>query len=176
MRYVPIYLRQGLVIFGLMSGTFILHWLPLSACPGELDKDKFATFRHIFFARLLLDRVVIGLDGGDSGQSQSACPSSSCWFRVCCSSLCLNLKNMSFFPIWKRISPFHMSILALAALRNGRPRIARFQGRLLYPWPRSPQGRRSLARGPRCLRYPLGIPNCRVCELHTHICWGESRV
>ena len=26
------------------------------------------------------------------------------------------------------------------------------------------------------LGYPFGIPNCRVRELHTHICWGESRV
>ena len=24
--------------------------------------------------------------------------------------------------------------------------------------------------------YPFGISNCRICELHTHICWGESRV
>ena len=26
------------------------------------------------------------------------------------------------------------------------------------------------------LGYPFGIPDCRVCELHTHTCWGESRV
>ena len=41
-----------------------------------------------------------------------------------CSSFCLNLKNMSSFPAWKRISPLPTSILALAALRNGRPRIS----------------------------------------------------
>ena len=26
------------------------------------------------------------------------------------------------------------------------------------------------------LGYPFGIPDCRVCELHTHVYWGESRV
>ena len=24
--------------------------------------------------------------------------------------------------------------------------------------------------------YPFGISNCRICELHTHICWGKSMV
>ena len=30
MRYVSIYLRQGLVILSLTSGTFLLLWLPLT--------------------------------------------------------------------------------------------------------------------------------------------------
>ena len=95
-----------------------------SARPGELDEDELATLRHTFFARLLFDLVVVGFDSGDSGASQSACPSSSYWFRMRCSSLCLNLKNMSSFPTRKRISPLPSSILALAALRNGRPRMS----------------------------------------------------
>ena len=78
MRYVPIYLRQGLVVLSLTSGTFLhLGYLCL-ACPRELDEDELATLRHIFLARLLLERVVVGLDGWDSGASQSACPLSSC--------------------------------------------------------------------------------------------------
>ena len=73
---------------------------------------------------LLFDRVVVGLGSWDSGASQSACPSSSCWFRMRCSSLCLNLKNMFSFPTRKWISPLPTSILALEALRNGRPRMS----------------------------------------------------
>ena len=82
------------------------------------------TLRHTFFARLLFDCVVVSLGSGDSGASQIACPSSSCWFRMRCSSLCLNLKNMFSFHTRKRISPLPMSILALAALRNDRPRMS----------------------------------------------------
>ena len=48
------------------------------AHPGELDEDERATLRHIFFARLLFDRVVVGLGSWDSGASESACSSSSC--------------------------------------------------------------------------------------------------
>ena len=70
------------------------------------------------------DRVVVGPGSGDSSASQIACPSSSCRFRIRCSSLCLNLKNMSSFPMQKRIFPLPTSILALAVLRNGRPRMS----------------------------------------------------
>ena len=82
------------------------------------------TLRHTFFAHLLLDHVVVGFGSGDSGASQIACPSSSCWFRMGCSSLYLNLKNMSSSLTRKRISPLPTSILALAALKNGRPRMS----------------------------------------------------
>ena len=134
------------------------------------------TLRHIFFACLFFDCVVVGLGSGDSGASQIACPSSSCRFRMRCSSLCLNLKNMSSFPMWKRISPFPTSILALAALRNGRPRMSSI--------PRSP----SISMTTKSARTKesrtwtrtfLAIPSgyrIGVCELHTHICWEESRV
>ena len=40
------------------------------------------------------------------------------------SSLCLNLKNMFSFLTQKRISPLPTSILALVALRNGRPKMS----------------------------------------------------
>ena len=46
--------------------------------PGELDEDELATLCHIFFARLLFDRVVVGLGSWDSGASESACSLSSC--------------------------------------------------------------------------------------------------
>ena len=49
-----------------------------TARPGELDEDELTTLRHIFFARLLFDRVVVGLGSWDSGASESACSSSSC--------------------------------------------------------------------------------------------------
>ena len=124
MRYVPIYLRQGLVVSSLMSGTFLLLCLPLLGSSWRIGEDELVTLRHTFFARLFLDRVVVGLGSGDSGASQSACPSSSYWFRMRCSSLCLNLKNMFSFLMRKRISPLHTAILALAALRNGRPRMS----------------------------------------------------
>ena len=48
--------------------------------------------------------------------TQSACPSLSCWIMKRCSSLFLNLKNMSSCPTQKRISPFPTSILALQTL------------------------------------------------------------
>ena len=92
-----------------------------SARPRELDEDELVTLRHTFLECLFFDRVVVGLGSGDSGASQIAFPSSSCWFRMRCSSLCLNLKNMSSFPTRKRISPLPTSILALADLRKGRP-------------------------------------------------------
>ena len=68
--------------------------------------------------------MVVGSGNGDSGASQIACPSSSCRFRMRCSSLCLNLKNMFSFPTRRRIYPLPTSILALVALRNGRPRMS----------------------------------------------------
>ena len=105
-------------------GPFSCYDYQSSACPGELDEDELVTLCHTFFACLLFDRVVVGSGSGASGASQIACPSSSCRFRMRCSSLCLNLKNMSSFPMQKRISPLPMSILALAALRNGRPRMS----------------------------------------------------
>ena len=73
--------------------------------PGELDEDELATLCHIFFAHLFFDRVVVGLGSGDSGASQITCPSSSYRFRMRCSSLCLNLKNIFSFPTRKWISP-----------------------------------------------------------------------
>ena len=94
-----------------------------SARPGNLNEDEPATLHHTFFERLFFDLVIVGL-GGDSGASQIACPSSSCRLRMLYSSLCLNLKNMSSFSTQKRISPFPTSILALAGLRNGRPRMS----------------------------------------------------
>ena len=139
-----------------------------SVPPEELDEDELATLCHTFFARLLFDRVVVGLDGGDSAASQSAYPLSSCWFKMRCSSLCLNMKNMFSFPMWKRISPLPTSILALAALRNCRP--------MMSSIPRSPYiSMTTKSTRTKESRTPY-IPNCRVCELHTHICWGESRV
>src|SRR6185503_18396131 len=75
MRYVPIYLRQGLVVSSLMSGTFLLLCLPLLGSSWRIGEDELVTLRHTFFARLFLDRVVVGPCGGDSGASQSACPS-----------------------------------------------------------------------------------------------------
>ena len=89
-----------------------------------LENWKRTSLRHTFFARLFFDRVVVGLGSGDSGASQIACPSSSCRLRMRCSTLCLNLKNMFSFPMRRRISPLPTSILALAALRNGRPRMS----------------------------------------------------
>ena len=116
MRYVPIYLRQGLVILSLTSGTFLLLDYHCLARPGELDEDELATLCHIFFARLFFDRVVVGLGSWDSGASQSACPSSSYWFSLHCSFLCLNLKNMFSFPTRKRISPLPTSICGRTSL------------------------------------------------------------
>ena len=104
-----------------LSPTLTYHW---SSHPGEVDEDKLSTLRHTFIDRLLLDRVVVGSSGWGSGEPQSACPSLSCCIRKRCSSLCLNLKNMLSFPTRKRISPLPTSILALAALRNGRPRMS----------------------------------------------------
>ena len=70
MRYVPIYLQQGLVILSLMMGPFSYCVYHCSAHPGELDEDELATLRHTFFDRLLLDRVVVGSDwGSDAPQS-----------------------------------------------------------------------------------------------------------
>ena len=134
------------------------------------------TLCHTFFVRFLFDRVVVGLAGGDSGASQSACPSSSCRFRMRCSSLCLNLKNMFSFPTRKRISPLPTSILALAALRNGRPRMS--------STPRSPSIHYHEVGKDKGISYshqdvfdyPFGISNHRVCELYSHVCWGKSRV
>ena len=121
MGYVPIYLRQGLIVLSLTSGTFLLLIYHCSARPGELDEDELVSLRHTIFARLLLDRVVVGSSSGASGASQIACPLSSRRFRMRCSSLCLNLKNMSSFPTRKWICPLPTSILALADLRKGRP-------------------------------------------------------
>ena len=39
-----------------------------SARLGEVDEDELSTLRHIFFDRLLLDRVVIGPSGWGSGE------------------------------------------------------------------------------------------------------------
>ena len=92
-----------------------------SAHPGEVDEDELSTLRYTFFDHLLLDQVVVGSLGWDSGEPQSACPSLSGCIMKRCSSLCLNLKNMSSFPTRKWISPLPTSILALADLRKGRP-------------------------------------------------------
>ena len=54
------YLRQGLIVLSLTSGTFLLLIYHCSARPGELDEDELATLHHTFFDRLLLDRVVVG--------------------------------------------------------------------------------------------------------------------
>ena len=150
MRYIPIYLRQGLVVLSLTSGTFPLLGYHYSARPGELDEDELATLHHTFFARLFFDRVVVGPDGGDSGASQSACPSSSCRFRIRCSSLCLNLKNIFSFPTQKQIFLFPCQSLLWRPSGMVTQGWAQFRGRLLYPWLRSPQGRRSLVHGLRC--------------------------
>ena len=40
MRYVPIYLRQGLVILSLTSGTFLLHWLPLFGSSWRIGRGR----------------------------------------------------------------------------------------------------------------------------------------
>jgi len=40
-----------------LSPALTYHCL---ARPGEVDEDELATFRHTFFDRLLLDRVVVG--------------------------------------------------------------------------------------------------------------------
>ena len=58
MRYVPIYLRQGLVILSLTSGTFLLLGYHCSARPRELDEDELATLCHIFLV-VFVDRVVV---------------------------------------------------------------------------------------------------------------------
>ena len=101
-----------------LSPALTYHY---SARPGEVDKDELSILRHTVFDRLLLDRVVEGSSGWGSGEPQSACPSLPCCIMKRCSSLCLNLKNMSSFPTRKWISPLPMSILALADLRKGRP-------------------------------------------------------
>ena len=54
-----------------ISPTFGYH---CSARPGELDEDELATLRHIFLARLFLDRVVVGPSGWGSGAPQSGLP------------------------------------------------------------------------------------------------------
>ena len=106
----------------LTSWTFLMHFTyHCSARPGEVDEDELSTLRHTFFDRLLLDRVVVGSLGWGSGEPQSAFPSLSCCIMKRCSSLCLNIKNMSSFPTRKQISPLPTSILALADLRKGRP-------------------------------------------------------
>ena len=92
-----------------------------SACPRELDEAVLSTFCHIFFDFLLLLDVVSCGSGWGSGSPQSACPSLSWQIRKRCSSLCLNLKNISSLPTRNWISPFPTSILALAALKNGHP-------------------------------------------------------
>ena len=101
-----------------LSPALIYH---CSARPGEVDEDELSTLRHTFIDRLLLDRVVVGSSGWGSGEPQSACPSLSCCIMKRCSSLRLNLKNISSLPTRKQISPFPTSILALADLRKGRP-------------------------------------------------------
>ena len=101
-----------------LSPALTYHY---SAHPREVDEDELSTLCHTFFNRLLLDRVVLGSSGWGSGEPQSACPSLSCCIMKHFSSLCLNLKNMSSFPMQKRISPLPTSILALADHRKGRP-------------------------------------------------------
>ena len=169
MRYIPISFGKGSSFFksderDLSPAVFY----QCSARPGELDVDELATLRHTFFERLLLDRVVVGSGNGDSGASQIACPSSSCRFRMRCSSLCLNLKNMSSFPTRKQISPLPTSILALAALRNGRPRMMSIpRSPSMSMTTKSARTKESRMRTRAFLAIPSG--DCRVCELHTHV-------
>ena len=111
-----------------------------SARPGEVDEDELSTLCHTFFDRLLLDCGVVGSSGWGSGEPQSICPSLSCCIMKCCSSLCLNLKNMSSFPTRKWISPLPTSILALADLMKGRPRTRSTPRSPLYPLPQNRQG------------------------------------
>ena len=40
MRYIPIYLRQGLVILSLMSMTFLLLWLPLFGSSWRIGQGQ----------------------------------------------------------------------------------------------------------------------------------------
>ena len=60
MGYVPIYLRQGLIVLSLTSGTFLLLIYHCSARPGELDEDELATLCHTFFECFFFDCVVVG--------------------------------------------------------------------------------------------------------------------
>ena len=94
------------------------HW---SVCPRELDEAELSTFCHTFFAFFFLLGTEGRCSSWGSGAPQSACPSLSCCIMKRCSSQCLNLKNISFLPTWKWISPFLTSILALADLRKGLP-------------------------------------------------------
>ena len=72
-----------------------------SAHPGEVDEDELSTLHHTFFDRLLLDRVVVGSLGWGSSEPQSPFASLYGCIMKRCSSICLNLKNMSSFPTQK---------------------------------------------------------------------------
>ena len=118
------------------------HW---SARPGESNDSELSTFCHTFFGFFFLLDVVVWCLGWGNGAPRSACPSLSCCIMKRCSSLSLNLKNMSSFPTRKRISPLPTSILALADLRKGRPSTRSTLKSPLYSLPQSWQGRMSLA-------------------------------
>ena len=148
------------------------HW---SAHPGELDEAELSTFHHTFFSFFFRLGVVGRCSGRGSGAPHSACPSLSCCIMKHCSSLRLSLKNMSFFPTRKRISPLPTSILTLADLRKGRPSTR--------STPRSPSisittksARMKESHTHTKTGYPFRISNCRICKLYEHSCGGKSRI
>jgi hypothetical protein len=63
MRYVPIYLQQGLIVLSLTSGTSSCFAYHCSSHLGEVDEDELSTLRHTFFDLLHLVRVVVGSSG-----------------------------------------------------------------------------------------------------------------
>jgi hypothetical protein len=67
-RYVPIYLRQGLIILSLMSGTFLLLLLPLFGLSWRIGRRRTRDLTpHLICMYFLLDRVAVGSSGWGSG-------------------------------------------------------------------------------------------------------------
>jgi len=177
MRYVPIYLRQGLVILSLTSGTFLLLCLPLLGSSWRTGRGRACDLMpHLCCTSFL-----------------GSCGRRSWWWGFWCIPKCLPfvillVQDALLFPLFK--SEEHVPLPDAEA---------DFPSSHVYPCSGGPQewspkneldsevtfyihdhkvckDEGVVHADQNILGYPLGIPDCRVCELHKHICLGESRV
>ena len=124
MRYVPIYLRQGLVILSLTSGTFLLHWLPLLGSSWRIGRGRVCNLTpHLLGC--LYRSVVVGSWLGDVASAFSCVFGPDLMLTIEHYSFLGRNGNFSSLPLMlKRISPVPTSMCAPAVLKNGRPRMS----------------------------------------------------
>ena len=83
---------------------------------------------------------------------------------------------MSSFPTRNRISTLPTSNLALAALRNGRPRMSSTSRSPSIHYHEVGKDKGISYSHQDVFDYPFGIWNSRIYKLHSLVCWEKNRV